>query len=64
MSVDLEQPGVDGIEVIPKADEFSAVADISGIGYIRDGDANCKKESILLAGVGMELWSVDGGWNS
>lgn len=60
MSVDLGQPGVDGIEVVPKADKFSAVADISGIDYLRDGDVDSKKESILLAGVGMELWSVDG----
>lgn len=59
MGVDLQRPGVDGIEVIPKADEFSAVADISCIDYLKDGAGN-EKDNILLGGVGMELWHIDG----
>lgn len=60
MSVDLRQPGVDGIEVLSKADEFNAVADISCIDSFSEGDGDAKKENILVCGVGMDLWSVNG----
>jgi hypothetical protein len=60
VSVDLSQDGVDGIEVTPKANEFSAVADISCMNSFIDIDGDEQKKSILLCGVGMDLWSVHG----
>jgi len=61
IGVDLDQPGVEGLDVRRSADVFTPVADVSSIAVLpfRSKIGCCSEgEGVLVCGVGMDLWHV------
>lgn len=56
-AIDLEQPGVEGFAVSKERNVATAVADVSAIGTVESGGASAR--GIVLAGIGLEVWSLD-----
>jgi hypothetical protein len=49
------QPGVDGIEVKPLQNVFTAVADVSSLDLCKLEDGST---GVLVSGVGMDMWRL------
>jgi hypothetical protein len=67
VNVKIPAQGTNGIEISLLQDMYTAVADISSIGYYRE-EENCDDDTaavrrlrnkLVLCGVGMDMWSVD-----
>jgi WD40 repeat protein len=58
VEIDLTRPGVDGVDVRRKSNQFSAVADISSMGIYPVAKGEESAHRILISGVGMEIWKV------
>lgn len=57
LAIDLEQPRVEGFAVSKERNVATAVADVSAIGTVENGGASAR--GIVLAGIGLEVWSLD-----
>jgi WD40 repeat protein len=55
--MDLSKPGVEGLEITKDSDVYTSVADVSSMDTVNDGS---DKKGVLVCGVGMELWSING----
>lgn len=55
--VDLSKPGVDGLEITRDSDAYTSVADVSSMDTLTDGS---NQKRILVCGVGMDLWNING----
>ncbi|TKA75050.1 hypothetical protein B0A55_05994 [Friedmanniomyces simplex] len=55
VTVNIEQSGIDGVEIECVKSDFTAVADVSSLTSYRLADGT---KGVLVAGVGMDLWGV------
>lgn len=57
VTIDLSKQGVEGLEIRKEGNVCTSVADVSSMDVFSDR-SGCQK--VLVCGVGMEAWSVDG----
>ena len=55
MTNDFRMPGVDGISLKRRRNEFTAVADVSSMALLE----GTERPSIVVCGVGMDVWRHD-----